>query len=532
MQDRNGYFKIINKPDGTYIRIIPPDGNGRPVRFEEVTRYIESNRIGEYNQQALSKILKTAKTMTDIRLNSMDAPVVDEAVKILVSEDKMRAVARFYPPSDDGKDLNYQSIIDAIEACGIRYGIDKENIDNYISNRLYCTDYIIANGKNVREGHDAKIIYNFNTNPNTKPKHNEDGTVNWHQLDMINHVKAGAVVATILPEDQGEEGINVLGIVTKPKKVQKKNFKYGKNLYVSEDGLNLITEISGHVSLETDKVFVSNTYQVPADVDNSTGDIEYDGNVIVTGNVIAGFSIKATGDIIVNGVVEGANLEAGGQIILQRGVQGMSKGRLKAGGNIVSKFMENANAISGGYIEAEAILHSNITAKSDIIVSGKKGLIIGGYIRSGTMIEAKTIGNMMETATIVEVGIDPAAKDKVNRLRIKMQEQSEEKFKLKQVITLLQKKQQNEGISEEKLKKLQAATKQVIVLDQTLKALRKDYDELLTELDEKEDACIRVTGTIYPGTKIIVSDANRYLKTQENYCKFVKEAEEVVRKPL
>lgn len=532
MQDRNGYFKIVNKPDGTYLRIMPPDGNGRPVRLDEVMHYIESNKLGEYNQQILAKEIKTARRMTDVKLNAMEAPPIDEIIRVSLSEDKMNAVARFYPPSDDGKDLSLQGIMDALETCGIKYGLDKEAIDSYIANRLYCTDYLVAKGQPVRDGRDAVIEYHFNINPNKRPKHNEDGTVNWHQLDTINHVSAGEVVATLTPEDVGEDGINVLGNVTKPRKVQKKTFKYGKNLYVSEDGLKLITEVSGHVTLEVDKVFVSNTYQVAADVDNSTGDIEYDGNVIVTGNVIAGFSIKATGDIIVNGVVEGANLEAGGQIILQRGVQGMNKGRLKAGGNIVSKFMENANVISGGFIESEAILHSNITAKGDIVVSGKKGLIIGGYVRSATLIEAKTIGNMMETATIVEVGIDPAVKDKVNRLRIKMQEQSEDKYKLKQVITLLQKKQQQEGISEDKLKKLQAATKQVIVLDQELKTLRKEYDALLLELEERADASIKVTGSIYPGTKIIVSDAHKYLKAKEDYCKFVKDEGEVTRKPL
>ena len=68
------------------------------------------------------------------------------------------------------------------------------------------------------------------------------------------------------------------------------------DLTVSEDGLQLISSVSGHVTLENDKVFVSNVLEI-VDVDNSTGDIDYQGNVNIKGNVLAGFSVKATGDI-------------------------------------------------------------------------------------------------------------------------------------------------------------------------------------------------------------------------------------------
>ena len=46
-------------------------------------------------------------------------------------------------------------------------------------------------------------------------------------------------------------------------------------------------------------VMVSDIYRVPANVDPSTGDIEYNGTVEVAGNVATGFKVKAEGDIIV-----------------------------------------------------------------------------------------------------------------------------------------------------------------------------------------------------------------------------------------
>ena len=84
---------------------------------------------------------------------------------------------------------------------------------------------------------------------------------------------------------------------------------------MSEDGTKLISQVSGHVQLEGDKVFVSNCLEL-VDVDASTGDIDYDGSVVIKGNVLAGFSVKAAGDISVSGIVEGATLISGGNITL------------------------------------------------------------------------------------------------------------------------------------------------------------------------------------------------------------------------
>lgn len=83
--------------------------------------------------------------------------------------------------------------------------------------------------------------------------------------------------------------------------------------------------MTGHASLVGGKVFVSDVYEVPADVDNSTGNIEYSGSVTVRGNVKGGFRISAKGDIVVEGIVEDAELYAGGQIIVKRGIHGMEK---------------------------------------------------------------------------------------------------------------------------------------------------------------------------------------------------------------
>lgn len=85
----------------------------------------------------------------------------------------------------------------------------------------------------------------------------------------------------------------------------------GKNTEISEDGQNLIAAINGQINYIDGKVNVFQNYEVPANVDNSTGNINFIGNVIVRGSVLSGFVIQAGGNVEVGGVVEGATIIAG-----------------------------------------------------------------------------------------------------------------------------------------------------------------------------------------------------------------------------
>jgi len=71
----------------------------------------------------------------------------------------------------------------------------------------------------------------------------------------------------------------------------------GKNVEISEDGQSLIAGIDGQVNYIDGKVSVFANYEVPADVDNSTGNISFVGNVIIRGNVLSGFTVEAGGSV-------------------------------------------------------------------------------------------------------------------------------------------------------------------------------------------------------------------------------------------
>ena len=71
-------------------------------------------------------------------------------------------------------------------------------------------------------------------------------------------------------------------------------------------------------------------------VDNSTGNLRFNGDVVVKGFVQEGFEIHSTGNVRIEGSVEGASIYADGSILLVNGINGMGRGILQAGKEVTS----------------------------------------------------------------------------------------------------------------------------------------------------------------------------------------------------
>jgi uncharacterized protein (DUF342 family) len=523
----NAFFQLVIRDNGTFIKYFPPMMKGRPLDMNELATYLAKTGV-PYDAAAVEKQMLSAKAPVLIELSEKKAVPETEKCIVSISKDNMAAFAHFIAPSTGGRALTKSDIQGELDTAGVKFGIDEEAIDKYLANRQYCTEFQLAKGVEPRNGSNASIEYKFNTDLSVKPKENEDGSVDFHSLDIMSKVKAGDVVAVMIPADPGDPGNDVRGNVLKPAQVKKLNFRYGRNLHVSEDGLSLISDVSGHVTLDGDRVSVSDTYTVEGNVDTSTGDINYDGNVEVKGNVIGGFKITASGDVDVEGTVEDAIIEAGGQICLKRGIQGMGKGTLKAGTNIIAKFLESTKAIAGGYIQADAIMNSEVSAGGDIKVDGRKGNITGGTTRSASLVDVKNAGSDMGIKTVFEVGVDPTILSDVKNTQSRMTELAKSMASSKQLIEMFAKKlKRGEKLPPDKLLQFKTLSDGFKKDAAELEGLQNKMGELMEAMDEQQGGCVKVRGVAYPGVKITINDATMYVKTPVQYSSFVKDGADV-----
>lgn len=528
MAGRNGYFQINITDRCTFIRLFPPVDGGEPISVEELRDYLLAKGF-PVDVVFLKKVLDTVSDEPkDVKISDKKEIPISESVNIRISEDKMTVIGRFYPFSSAGAAFTMEDIVSELKFHGVRFGIEENEISRFLSDKHYCTDYILATGKRPTAGTDASIEYFFNTNPNLKPKLNDDGTVDFFSLSAISKVTEGQILAKLTPEVPGEEGISVVGEVIKPREVRKLILKYGKNIEASEDELTIKSLVNGHASLVGGKVFVSEVYEV-SDVDASTGNIDYTGNVCVLGNVKAGFVLKATGNVEVRGVVEGALIEATGNVSIARGMNGMGKGAILAGGNVVAKFLENTTVSADGYVHSEAILHSKVSAKGDVEVTGKKGFITGGIVRAEGIVSAKTIGSTMGVDTEIEVGLDPSLKVKSNNLAQQLVQKRKRFEQVEQVFIAVSKKiKSGEKLTAEQVNYFKQLSSEYQALKGDIDAINVQYLELMDMMEGKGgESYVKVQEFAYPSTKITISDVTTTLTKPVQHGRFVKDGADI-----
>ena len=528
MSQRNSYIQIEIKDNTAICHYTPAVDGGLPINYSELVEYLSLHGIDQYDQRLLRDTLMSTEPST-CDLGLCPNFEFSETMYVKVSLDKMKATVRFWPPSMGGRKMDAKDIIAELERRGIVYGVDQNVIMDYLNDRCYATDYVMAIGTPPIIGHDAKITYNFNTNPSLKPKHNEDGTVDYKELNTINHVEAGALLAELSPMDPGAPGMDIMGRDLPTRSVKDKRLSGGKNIRISDDGLRAYSEVTGHVTLTGDQIFVSDVYEVPADVDNSTGNITYSGNVHIKGSVRSGFVVEAEGDVIIDGVVEDARVMAGGQIIVKRGIHGMHKGSLEAVSNVIIAFIENAKVISGGYIETSSIIYSEVSAKEDVMVLDRKGYVAGGIVRAGGKIECMTVGSEMGALTRLEVGIEPAKKERYTMLQKTIQAETMKIEKIGPVVEsyndFITSGKALDDKNEQYLGKLMGELRTAKNL---LQSLRTEFNQLHQELLASKHAKVVIRRDIYPGVTVTISDLSVTTKDKRSYCVFEKKTGEII----
>ncbi len=513
----NGYFQLVITPKGTGIRVYAPTDGGQPLNVNDVRDYLDDRKI-QYDVVVINDAVTKADENVVIFTDAQLLPE-REGCKFDISKDRMTVTAFFYPPSEGAELMTEKEVMDSLAYRKITYGIQTDAIHDFFEHRKYCTEIVVAQGKPVKEGHDAKIELHFNANLRAKPTLKEDGSVDYFHLNLINNVQAGQLLATLHPEELGEPGTNVYGESIKPHAVKSSFIKYGKNTVLSEDKLTLTAEKSGHVTLKDGKITVSDVL-VLENVDVATGNIDFEGSVEVKGVVASNFSVKAGGNIIVRGIVEGANIDAGADVILECGVK--AGGNIKAGGNVVTKFIENANISARGGITSECILHSTVASGTEINVTGRRGFIAGGKVSASDRIKAKILGSEMGANTVIEVGADPQVKIRLKDLQKSIAAANKNLEGIRPTI---------EGFT----KMLKAGAKftpdqvanvkKLIELNKTLSAQVEqdstEYAELMERLAEAKEADVIVEGTAYPGTTVSIGELSMIVKKPVQYSRFV-----------
>jgi uncharacterized protein (DUF342 family) len=529
-KNRDGKISVRLQPDGVFLKVSKPIGNGKKANAAMAKNQIMKRNIGHYNEELVEKVVRYADDKYVKIANYEYVPAHDPVMSVSIADMEMKAYLLLQAPGTGGADLNAESIRTYLKNNRVLFGIKEDVLTALEENPVYNEEILIAEGQKQVNGNDAKIMYNFNTDHSTIILKEKNGRVDFKDLNLIENVVAGQQIAKKIPPERGKDGQTVTGKTMPAKPGRDMAVSVGKNVKLSEDGTTAISEINGQVILLNGKLNVEPVYTVPGDVNLHTGNILFLGTVIVRGNVEDGFSVKAAGNIEVMGNVGKAMLDAEGDIIVHQGVLGKNEGKVRCGKNMYAKFIEHA------YVEAEnnvivtdGILHSYVDSNKKIICQGRRASIVGGRLRAAEEINAKNLGSVAGAETILEVGYDPKSKEKLIELNTSIDNFSKEMEELERNINTLENlKKVQKNLPEEKEKFLVELNEKRMKILSEMKEIKTQAEEIKHHLASlKIKGKISASERVFPGVKIYLKDVMDKVRVEQKAVTYVLEGKRI-----
>ncbi|MHC6179268.1 DUF342 domain-containing protein [Clostridium sp. JNZ X4-2] len=249
------------------------------------------------------------------------------------------------------------------------YGIIEENLKKVveISEKL-----LVARGKEPVNGQDDLIESKFKTFADLK----EDlgGNVDFKSIGAVNSVKKGDIIAVRHEGTQGESGYDVNGRILKHKKGKRLKLKAGAGCTIKNEN-TVEAAIDGKPSVKGNTFYVHQVHEISGDVDLSTGNIRFMGDIVIHGSVKEGMKVECGNDLVINKEVERASINAVGNISVGGSVVAS---RICGGGNNVEKI----NALE--HLEK---LNKNLAKLINVIKEIKDYNLLGRDKKDGEIIK-------------------------------------------------------------------------------------------------------------------------------------------------
>ncbi|MFA7577996.1 MAG: FapA family protein [Candidatus Muiribacteriota bacterium] len=451
----------------------------------------------------------------------------DGAFEITVTQDKMKAFIDISPAKGKGKHVTVEEIKSVLTKREIKYGVDYEKIIDLVkkaSQEEKIEKEIIASGKPVIEP--IPIKYNMlYQQKDDKSYVDEKGRIDYREMNKILSVKNEEKIIELIPGKSGQKGININGTDVFPAEVSEQILTPGINVVFKEEDNSFYSESVGQVKITpSGEVSVIPELTIDRDFDLNTGNIDYEGTLIIKGNVHDGFEIKVSGDIFVEGNIYGSNINCGGSIFVEKGIVSKSKYMISAGKNIDCKFIENSTIFAEGNVNVtKAVIRSEIGALGKVIVKGERGQIVGSTVYGFEGVECEEAGSSMGTRTVLGAG--------VNYYLLKEMEEKQKYSEELRAFSLKIRNYMHKIIEKfpDKRDMTQEVIKMTSILNAKNKVVLKEIEDVKTKIIEMESRIYNITGFPYiwvhkemnSGVSVLIGRAITLNEKREYNVKFV-----------
>ncbi|MBO1014637.1 DUF342 domain-containing protein [Achromobacter sp. SD115] len=490
------------------------------------------------DSQAVLTFIELCRHATE----TVQAPVgqvIDGSLELELDAARMSALLTLLPPKG-GKPVTLEAVRQVLAERGIVHGIlEQELIDAVTQGRRETTQ--IARGTPPTRGTPTRFESLLDRLKPRGQDIDELAQVDYRDLGSLLLVTPGMPLMRRTPPLPGVDGATVLGEPILPDELPDTPFAsdLAGAVVDPEDPLLLRAAIAGTPTLVSHGVQVNPMVEVDA-VNLSTGNIHFEGSLLVRGDIAATMEVHVTGDVVVNGTMEAALVEAGGNVTVKGGIIGLAEAlqdaaaaartaRIVCGGALRAKFIENAVISAGKDVDVEREVRQSSIATGGSVNVGppntQQSAITGGQTRAMQAVRAGTIGSPSGIPTLVQAGLDPHADIKRAALARKRQKMHEEKSKLEQLLMFLKANPQRApGDVADRARNTH------VKLSQDLLTLDAEEAQLVLDLQPLASATIRASRRFCSGVTIQVGNkVQEFLEDQIGGKAAVEEGQIVIR---
>ena len=363
------------------------------------------------------------------------------------------------------------------------------------------------------------------------PVHGKDGYIEWlvespaEQLDEPEQAKesyydisafvmveAGQVIGKIHPPTLGEDGRDVTGKTLAARDGKECKLKFDETILCDAAG-QLVAQEEGVLSRKDDNASICKVLEVADYVDFSTGNIDFDGDVIVSKGVRDLFIVKATGNVEVAGLIEAATIITGHDLVARGGFAGRERGTAQCGSNFTAKYLDNIQgevaqdlSVDREIINCELTIHGNVDASHGAIIGGR--IVVTGTLHVGLL------GSPASVPTEIVVGSVPRLEplcdrlqsfvDKITSRRDELVEEQDEINKriASRRATTVDKERQTEVMFE------------ISNADQLLIKARPTLENLIARIDAQRTVDVSIERKLFPGVILTVGTRSFQINTE------------------
>lgn len=412
-------IEVVFDARSVSLAVRPAQGDDPPASVDQAVAALRRGPFAAVSHQRVAEIVN-AQTGDPVLVGEVPVPPDVTGWFVVVSPDVLAAYLVPAPPakSDDPdvallpRLLSSAKISKQLKEFEVNRGVLDDVVASFDPPRVLETIECVALGQPPVEGRDAVVEVLIDDQEDHHPVTREDGSVDHHANVAARFVEGGAVIATREPPGPGTAGVDVSGRPVEPHPVVDHLLDglVGQNTEIEGD--QLIATAPGRPVRNGERIDLLHSYEVAGDLNYAVGNIEFDGDVTVRGDVKPGFSIVATGSVVIGGVLEHSSIKAGGDISVQ-GVIGEYQAdgwmedaehttMLEAGGDVHAQYLHAVTVRAAGEVRVNREI-VNCAVRAGRVETAPGARIVGGEVVAETDIAAGSIGSPNGTHTELQI---------------------------------------------------------------------------------------------------------------------------------